>query len=131
MNFPRQVKQVLYVEGDADALLLLRLMLGTVTPTRYELTGASTVAESLSCLRQRQYDLVVLSWFYEDGNGIDLCRQIRTLGLAMPILFYSGDARHTSQEAALQAGAQTYLVKPNDLARLVETIERLVQGEGC
>ena len=123
------LKQILYVDDDADAPLLLRLMLREATLGQYQISCARTVTEGLGKLQQQPYDLVVLSWFYEDGDGIDLCRQIRQAGVRTPILFYSGEARAVYKELALQSGAQAYLVKPDDLARLVETIEQLAHGE--
>jgi DNA-binding response OmpR family regulator len=123
-------KRVLYVDDDADALVLLRLMLREATSASFEVWCARTAAESLAELRQRHYDLVILSSYYEDGSGVELCRQIREFGLSTPILFYSGEARLAYKEAALQAGAQAYAVKPDDLPRLIEMIEGLVHGEG-
>jgi DNA-binding response OmpR family regulator len=123
-------RQVLYVDDDADALMLLSLMLREAARSVYEVSYASTMAEGLASLRQRQYDLVIVDWYYEDGTGVALCRQIREFDQTTPILFYSGETRLASKEAARQAGAQMYLVKPDDLTWLVETIERLVHGEG-
>lgn len=110
--------------------MLLSLMLREAARSVYEVSYASTMAEGLASLRQRQYDLVIVDWYYEDGTGVALCRQIREFDQTTPILFYSGETRLASKEAARQAGAQMYLVKPDDLTWLVETIERLVHGEG-
>jgi DNA-binding response OmpR family regulator len=65
-------------------------------------------------------------------SGINLCRSIRQLHPHTPILFFTGEEREAMRQKALEASAQAYLVKPNDLNKLAATVRRLVGvGEGA
>jgi CheY-like chemotaxis protein len=55
-----------------------------------------------------------------------LCRAIRLFDPSNPIIFYSALTRDSDLEAAMRAGAQAYLIKPNDLDKIEPTIKRLV-----
>ncbi len=59
-------------------------------------------------------------------NGVDLTRLIREFNKETPILFYSGAASESDRREALQAGAQSYLTKPEGLEELVSEIDRLI-----
>lgn len=125
MKLPQ--KRILYVDDNADDYELLGLMLRQAKSSAYEMTNARTVAEGVNRAQAGQYDLIVLDHSYEDGSSLSLCEQIRTHDQQTPIIFFTADVRHSSRAAALEAGAQAYLVKPNDLPVLVETIERLAR----
>lgn len=129
MKLPQ--KRILYVDDNPDDYELLSLMLRKAHDGAYEMTNARTVAEGINRAQAGQYDLIVLDHYYEDGISLNLCQQIRARDQQTPILFFTADVRHSSRMAALAAGAQAYLVKPNDLPVLVETIERLAQRTEC
>ena len=64
-----------------------------------------------AALRDHAYDLVVLDLGLPDGDGVDLIRDLRTWS-AMPIIVLSARSAEASKIAALDAGADDYLVKP-------------------
>jgi two-component system, OmpR family, alkaline phosphatase synthesis response regulator PhoP len=125
MNLPQ--RRILYVDDNTDDQELLGLMLREAKTGAYEMTNARTVAEGIKRAQAGQYDLIVLDHYYEDGSSLSLCEQIRALDQQTPIIFFTADVRNSSRTAAFAAGAQAYLVKPNDLPVLVETIERFAQ----
>jgi OmpR-family two-component system manganese-sensing response regulator len=57
-----------------------------------------------------------------------VCRELRSRGDTTPIIFFTGEAHESEREAAMEAGAQEYLVKPADIEILAETVERLTGG---
>lgn len=123
-------KHILYVDDNADDYELLGLMLRRAKGGTYEMTNARTIAEGMDRAQAGRYDLIVLDHSYEDGDSLTLCEQIRSYDQQTPILFFTADVRPSSRAAALRAGAQAYLVKPNDLSVLVQTIEHLVRVSG-
>ena len=116
-------KRILYVEDDSDSRELLCVLL-----KNHELVTAATATHGAKLARVGRFDLYVLDNRYEDGSGIELCRQIRTFDSVTPVLFFSGmsDSRHIRE--AENAGAQEYLIKPRDIAILEEAVERLLGG---
>ncbi|MEA1151858.1 response regulator, partial [Klebsiella pneumoniae] len=59
----------------------------------------------------RKPDLVILDLGLPDGDGIDFIREVRQWS-QMPILVLSARTEETDKIAALDAGADDYLIKP-------------------
>jgi DNA-binding response OmpR family regulator len=117
---------ILYVEEHAESCELLALWLGSYG---YELVSADTLSEGLSLAKSGTFDAYILSGKFIDGTGLDLCRLIRQFDPTTPIVFYSALARDSDLVAAVNAGAQAYLIKPNDFEQIASTIKRLVDTE--
>ncbi len=78
-------------------------------------------AESaLDACRQTSYDIVILDLELPDMDGIQLCRELRTLPHTRQslIVFITGHDEQESLEAALEAGADDYMNKPVSLQQL-------------
>ena len=118
--------RILYVEEHAESSELLALWLGSYG---YELVSANTLSDGLSLAKTGTFDAFILSGKFIDGTGLDLCRLIRQFDPATPIVFYSALARDSDLVAAVNAGAQAYLIKPNDFQQIASTIKRLVDTE--
>jgi CheY-like chemotaxis protein len=61
-------------------------------------------------------------------SGIDLVRTLRGAGFAAPIIMLSGDRTRETVASAVSAGANDYLVKPFDIAKLLEKVRRYLPG---
>ena len=118
--------RILYVEEHAESCELLTLWLGSYG---YELISANTLSDGLSLAKSGTFDAYLLSGKFIDGTGLDLCLLIRQFDPATPIVFYSALARDSDLVAAVNAGAQAYLIKPNDFEQIAPTINRLINTE--
>lgn len=116
--------RILYVD-DKDCCQMIGFMLNVAEPD-YELVGAASSDEAMNLMEKGKFDLYVLESLLPGTSGIEFCRRIRKIDNDTPILFYTGMARHADRNAAMTAGATEYLVKPNDLDKIIETIVRLV-----
>lgn len=121
---PPHVKRILCVDDDEDTCSMLIGLLGLIN---YHATTAATAAEALELIAHQRFDLYLLDNWLPGGSGVELCREIRRSDASTPIVFYSGAALESEREEALRAGAQTYLVKPGDVAVVVETVRRLLR----
>ena len=99
---------ILIVEDEADIRRFVRLTLASEGHTVHE---AATLQRGLIEAGTRRPDLVVLDLGLPDGDGVDLIRDLRTWS-AMPIIVLSARSAEASKIAALDAGADDYLVKP-------------------
>ena len=99
---------ILIIEDEADIHRFVRLTLETEGHTVHE---AATLQRGLIEAGTRRPDLVVLDLGLPDGDGVDLIRDLRTWS-AMPIIVLSARSAEASKIAALDAGADDYLVKP-------------------
>jgi CheY-like chemotaxis protein len=120
---PPHAKRILCVDDDEDTCSMLTGLLGLVD---CQATTAVTAAEALELIARGRFDLYLLDNWLPGVSGVEICREIRRSDPSTPIVFYSGAALESEREEALRAGAQAYLVKPGDVAVLVETVRRLL-----
>jgi two-component system nitrogen regulation response regulator GlnG len=93
-----------------------------------EVHSAATAAEGIESFRRLSPDVVVLDLQLPDGSGLDVFRQIRALDSRRPVLFITA---HGTTEAAIEAmkeGAFDYLIKPVDLERLSQLLDRAFEA---
>ena len=124
---PSPGRRILCVDDDHDTCELIAALLGRAG---FEVRRASTAAEGLSLARSETFDLYLLDQGLPGWTGSELCRRIREFDTATPVVFFSGFAHESDRRRAFDAGALEYLVKPNDVGKLVETVTRLTGGEG-
>jgi len=122
MGIPLRVLMVEDSEDDA-ALLLHSLNRGgyEVRSVRVE-----TPAALESALVSQTWDVVVSDYAMPHFSGPDALRLLRSRDPDLPFLFVSGTIGEETAVAALQDGAQDYLMKGN-LKRLVPAIQRALR----
>ncbi|MBA3631350.1 MAG: response regulator [Acidobacteria bacterium] len=116
--------RILYVD-DKDCCQMVGLMLNIAEPG-YELVVVASADEAMNLMADGKFNLYVLECLLPGTSGIELCRRIRKADQNTPILFYTGMARPADRSVAMAAGATEYLVKPNDLDKIIGTITRLL-----
>ena len=89
----------------------------------WESMGAGGVAYA----RDEAPHLVVLDVRLPDGSGFDFCRQMRQLGLRLPILMLTVESDEVDKVLGLEMGADDYLTKPYRLRELVARIRALLR----
>ncbi len=118
-------RKILCVENSLDGYELINQM-QRIEKCDFELTPADSAIEALTFIGGQEFDLYLLEYKLPDISGVELCRRIRQMKRRAPVLFYTGMARPADRAAALAAGANEYLIKPNDLDSLIPTMRRLV-----
>jgi len=125
MEIPSTAGRVLYVEDHDDTRVLMRMMLESAG---FQVT---TVENGTDCVKLiesgERFDLYLLNHTFPDVSGVSLCKLLRQLDAHTPIIFYSSRAMPQEKEAALEAGAQDYLVKPNDLFNVAEHVANWIK----
>ena len=116
-------RRILCVEDDEDTCSMLRSLLGLIG---CDVLTAATVAEASELIARERFDLYLLDNWLPGGSGVEFCRSMRRSDTSTPVVFYTGAGLESEREEALAAGAQAYLVKPGDIAILVETVRRLL-----
>lgn len=70
-------------------------------------------------------DLVILDVMLPEINGIDLCKNLRTIS-EVPVLFLSAKGTSSDRVEGLKSGGTDYLSKPFDLEELLLRIQILI-----
>lgn len=93
----------------------------------YGVLTASSAVEAREQLRHHQADLLIMDVTLPDGNGVDLCRELKSL-YPIPVIFVTAMSAISDITAGLQAG-DDYITKPYDLDDLLVRIKRLLPPE--
>ena len=120
----QSTRRVLCVDDDADSRELIAVVLNGAG---YAVVASAGCQEAISLAKEGGLSAIILDNWFPDGNGPDLCREIRNIDQRTPILFFSAAAYPADIDLALSSGAQAYLVKPNGLEELLPTVDRLVK----
>lgn len=115
--------RILYAEDNEDSRDLVTVICDL---SNIEVVTSETVAEAWRLAQSEQFDLYLLDSRFSDGDGLELCRRLRSYALHTPILIYSGNAYETDKKKGLAAGANDYLTKPF-VGDLAETIRQNIE----
>ncbi len=74
-----------------------------------------------------KYDLILLDLMLPKLDGISFCRKLRKTGDRTPILLLTAQDISDNKVAALDAGADDYVVKPFDMQELLARIRALLR----
>ncbi len=74
-----------------------------------------------------EYDCIVLDLNLPDGNGLEICRALRTKNNKVPILILTARDALTDKVMGLNLGADEYVTKPIDTLELVARIRALIR----
>jgi signal transduction histidine kinase len=84
----------------------VRLMLGD----KYRIDEVGTAREALTAMH-KDYDVIFLDIMFPDGNGLDVCRQLKEKNQYSTIIISSSLESVEAWDQAFQAGADGYLEK--------------------
>lgn len=108
MNPPSLVKRILIVEDEpaiADTLIYV------LSNSGYQTEHVGLVQTALKRLREQSYALAIVDVGLPDGNGFDLCRQLRRFS-EIPVMFLTAHGDEIDRIVGLEIGADDYVTKP-------------------
>ena len=114
---------VLLVDYDVSAAQALASLLGD----EFHVTVAGSLRDAFQAVAEQAPALVVTELDLPDGSGLDLLRALRAqMGERAALLMVVSARRGIDEKvAALEAGADDYLVKPVDPATFLTEVKRL------
>lgn len=95
----------------------------------YNIKTAKNGTEARKLAAAESFDLFIMDVMLPDINGIELCRQVRTMDKQTPILILSALDQVQNKVAGLKAGADDYLIKPFHFSELLARIEALLRRQ--
>ena len=123
---PEAKRRILCAESNKDVGDLIALMLSR---KGYEVESVQTAADCLKLASTDRFDLYILNDNYIDGDSLELCRELRGIDPATPVLLFSLESSGPrQQQQALLTDVKVYRSKTSDFVSLVQTIDRLLQS---
>lgn len=120
---PSAKGRILCVEDNTDTRELVRVMLET---SGYDIKCVASPFAALDLVKSEKFDLIILDNWMPELIGAELTYLIREFDQTTPILFYSAAAYESDKLAALDAGANAYLTKPDGIYQLHTEVKKLI-----
>jgi two-component system, OmpR family, alkaline phosphatase synthesis response regulator PhoP len=117
-------ERILLVE---DELALRMTLTDRLRSEGYEVESAPDGDCGLKKATGEPFDLVVLDLMLPCRGGLDVCRQIRAAGMAVPVLMLTARSQTVDKVIGLKIGGDDYLTKPFDTLELMARIEALIR----
>ncbi|OGS48625.1 MAG: hypothetical protein A3J79_11045 [Elusimicrobia bacterium RIFOXYB2_FULL_62_6] len=118
--------KLLIVEDDPS---ISKLLVQAFVNDGNQLFTAFSIKEARETLKKNRPDLLILDRMLPDGDGLELCSDIRKDPhyQSLPVLMLTCKAEINDKVLGLKLGADDYLPKPFDLAELKARVEALLR----
>ena len=113
-----------------DEPQIVRALKVVLREAGFAVDATVTAGEALDAAAIRPPDAAVIDLMLPDGDGIDVCRQLRSWS-RMPILVLSAIGDEDQKVAALEAGADDYVTKPFGPRELVARLHAVMRRAGA
>jgi two-component system, NarL family, response regulator DevR len=90
---------------------------------------ATTAAEALTRVPLARADVAILDVRLEEGNGIEVCRELRSASPELACLMLTSFADDDALYASVMAGAAGYVLKQIKARDLIEDVKKVANGE--
>lgn len=117
--------QILFVDSDQNARDRVQQALGSGAIIQC----AASLTEARQYLVAYRPDIIISEVLLAEGNGLDLCRSIRSTPSLrhVPIMLLTSLTTIQDKVAGFDAGADDYVVKPFDARHLLARIRLLAR----
>ena len=118
---------VVLAEDDVDIRDLVQIVLEGLDLT---VTAVGTGGDALQACRDNTPKLVLLDITMPGMNGLEVCRAIRADEKLhdLPIIIMTARAQASDVAAGIEAGADTYIIKPFGPIELREHVENILRN---
>lgn len=114
--------KILLIEDEAAVISLIERGL---KEKGLEVSVAMDGNTGLQMIRDHQFNLVILDIMLPGMNGIQICKEIRSMGLEVPVLMLTALGSTENIVTGLDSGADDYMVKPFKINELIARVNAL------
>jgi PAS domain S-box-containing protein len=113
--------RVLHVDNDAEFLEVARHCLEEQGP--FQVDTASSAKEALEKLHNADYDVVVADYQMPGKNGLELLKELRQEGMAIPFILLTCKGKEEIAVEALNSGVEQYIDKQGNATVTYEELK--------
>lgn len=113
------MEKILLVEDDKNLSFITKRMLES---RGFSVIAALTLEEAREQLKNSRFDLILLDMMLPDGEGTQLCAEIRETSVC-PIIFVSCLSDNLTKISALRMGGDDYVTKPVNYEELITRVQ--------
>ncbi|MBI4472113.1 MAG: SpoIIE family protein phosphatase [Acidobacteria bacterium] len=119
-----RTNRIVVIEDDPA---ILRGLAELLRIEAYDVLTAADGTDGYRLVRENDPDLVILDLTLPGMNGYDICRQVRSHGLATPILMLTAQDQESNRVQGFEAGADDYVTKPFSMRELLGRVKAILR----
>ena len=127
MTKPSTGQRILVVDDEASISDLISTSLRFVG---FDVRAAATGSQALAVAEEFKPHAIILDVMLPDQDGFEVCRQIRSEGVNVGVLFLTAKDGMEDKVAGLTIGGDDYMTKPFSLEELVARLRALLRRIG-
>ena len=113
---------ILVVEDDPSVRTLVKAVL---EHNGNQVSTSDTATEGQAKAIENNYDMIILDLGLPDGDGYEVCKNLRDENITTPVLILSGEQETDVKVKCLKVGADDYLTKPFNTEELIARLEAI------
>lgn len=126
MGVPTAETRVLVVEDDPDDA---RTIFRALRAGRFDPVHVRNGSDGLQAAATASFGVCLVDYRLPDMSGVEMCRRLRAMGIAVPIVLLSSVQSDEVVARAMAAGASDFLVKHLTFGdRLGAEVDRILGG---
>ena len=118
--------RILIVEDEENLAISLKMGLEKNGYAADYITDGEVAMHRMELFRNN-YDIIILDLMLPKVNGFEICTKARSLGITVPILVLTARDSVDDKIAALDAGADDYMVKPFSFEELLARVRAILR----
>lgn len=116
-------RKILIVDDDVALSDIIKEMLESYD---YSVEQAESIEDAYEKLTDGKYDLIILDINLPDGEGYEVCQELRKAS-TVPVIFASARTNVDDRVAGFEIGGDDYLPKPYSMKELLVRINALIR----
>ncbi|SEP61738.1 two-component system, OmpR family, response regulator VicR [Lachnospiraceae bacterium NE2001] len=117
------MRKILIVDDDIALSDITREMLENYD---YQVSQVFSVEEAFDTLTDVKFDLILLDINLPDGEGYEVCKELRTVS-TVPVIFASARTNVDDRVSGFEIGGDDYLPKPYSMKELLVRVNALIR----
>lgn len=118
------MKRILIIEDDTTILKGLTIAL---EENNFTVNTESDGEKGFKTASTEKNDLIILDLILPGKNGLDICKELRSKGVSVPILMLTSKKEELDKVLGLEIGADDYVTKPFSIRELVARVNALLR----
>ncbi len=120
------MNRILAIDDDRDILKVLKANLELQS---YEVDTADNWETAQGIISKKQPDLILLDLTLPDGDGVEICRELKNDLPRIPIIMLTARSQEKDIELGEETGADEYVAKPFDMEALTELVMKYLNKQ--
>ena len=120
------LKKILLVEDDRAVALAV---IYSLKKEGFNIEHAMNLSMAREMINE-EFDMILLDLMLPDGDGYELCSEIRESGNDIPIIFMTACDEEFNVVTGLDLGADDYVIKPVKIKELISRINAVLRRKG-